>query len=389
MRVRGSMRADAKLFRILVCIALLTATVSSVFRAQDALAATQITSRSLTLMAGDDPVINPDGGSMVGGVVRHKFDFVIPTAGNIGSIKFEYCTTATTDVSCTTPTGLVTTTAELDGEAGNGPSGFTLNNTLNGAPYLTRASNPVSSGVNAIYTFKKIKNPTTTVASQMTFFVRISTYVSTNATGTAVDSGTVAASTSTQIVLKGIMPESLIFCAGTSMTVNATTNVPDCSSISTGNVVFNQLFSPTDTATATSQMAASTNAGSGYSITVNGLSMASGSNVIPAMTGQVDSARGTGQFGLNLKANDAAVSTVPVGAEVSLPYNVGNKLLGQPAAGYDTMNKFKFVSGNSVAASTGATNSQLFSVSYIVNVPGSQSAGEYTTTLTYICTPKF
>jgi hypothetical protein len=39
---------------------------------------------------------------------------------------------------------------------------------------------------------------------------------------------------------------------------------------------------------------------------------------------------------------------------------------------------------------TGApTDSQIFTSTYMVNVSGSQPAGSYTTTLTYICTPTF
>ena len=50
--------------------------------------ASQITNRSMTLVAGAT-----DGGSKPGGVVNHKFDFTLPGGSNVGSIKFEYCTT--------------------------------------------------------------------------------------------------------------------------------------------------------------------------------------------------------------------------------------------------------------------------------------------------------
>ena len=91
---------------------------------------------------------------------------------------------------------------------------------------------------------------------------------------------------------------------------------------------------------------------------------------------------------MNLKLNTTGVSTVAVGAEVSLPSN-GTDLRGLASSGYQTVDNFKFVSGEKVAESPAATNAQIFTVSYIVNVPGSQTAGTYTTTLTYICTPTF
>lgn len=340
--------------------------------------AAQITTRSLTLEAGAT-----DGGSMPGGVVDHTFDFTVPTTGNVGSIEFEYCTTAAG--TCTTPTGLLTTSATLDAQSG--AAGFTLNNTTNGAPYITRTSASVSAPVALSYTLGSVTNPTT---ENYTFFVRISTYVSTDTTGSSTDIGTVAASTATQIELSGTMPESLVFCAGE--TISTTLGVPDCSTSTPGSIEFNQLFSPTDTATATSQMAASTNAGSGYAISVNGPTLTSGSNTITAMGSPAVITRGVSQFGMNLKANTTATSTVAIGSEVAAAAN-GTNYRGQAVTGYNTVDTFKFTSTDIVADSAsggaGGSDAQIFTVSYIVNVPGSQPAGTYTTTLTYICTPTF
>src|SRR4051812_45052329 len=70
--------------------------------------AAQITSRSLTLQAGAT-----DGGSKPGGVVNHLFSFTLPNtlSGNVGSILFQYCTTAAdvAPATCVKPTGLHTT----------------------------------------------------------------------------------------------------------------------------------------------------------------------------------------------------------------------------------------------------------------------------------------
>ena len=331
-----------------------------------------------------------DGGSKPGGVVKHFFAFTLPSVGStsVGSIEFLYCTTAgaLTD-PCTTPTGLVTTSATLTSQTG--ATGFSIVNTTNGAPYLTRTVASVPAGTAVTYELSTVTNPTTT---NQTFYVRIATFLSTNITGGSTDTGTVAASTATQIVLTGVMPESLIFCTGA--TVSTTSSVPDCATATSGAVSFNQLFSPTDTATATSQMAASTNAGSGYSITVNGPTMTSGSNTVTAMAAAAAGVRGTSQFGLNLRANTTTTSTPAVGIDVAPAAGAGGGTYkGEPASGYSTIDQFKFVSGNSVADSSfggaGPTDAQIFTVSYIVNVPGSQAAGTYTTTLTYICTPTF
>jgi hypothetical protein len=139
-------------------------------------------------------------------------------------------------------------------------------------------------------------------------------------------------------------------------------------------------------------LAASTNAGSGYSITVNGPTLTSGGNSIAAMTSSTAGVRGIGQFGLNLKANTITTSTPAIGTEVAPAAN-GTNYRGQAITDYNSIDNFKFVSGNAIADSAnggaGGTDAQIFTAAYIVNVSGSQPAGTYTTTLTYICTPTF
>ena len=347
--------------------------------------AAQITNRRLTLQAGAS-----DGGSKPGGVVNHFFEFTLPSVGNasVGSIKFQYCTTAAAVVNgldCNTPTGLVTTSATLGSE--NNATGFSMVNTTNGSPYLTRTAAPVTAGTNVSYQLASITNPTTT---NQTFHVRISTYASTDTSGSPIDTGTVTAATATQIVLDGTMPESLVFCTGA--TIGLTSTVPDCATATAGTISFNQLFSPTDTATAKSQMAASTNAGAGYVITVNGTTLTSGSNTITALNTAGTGIRGTSQFGINLKANTVTTSTPAIGTEVA-PVPDGTAYRGQAFTGYNTVDTFKFASGDAVAKSDfptpGGSDAQIFTVSYIANVPGNQPAGTYATTLTYICTPTF
>jgi hypothetical protein len=110
------------------------------------------------------------------------------------------------------------------------------------------------------------------------------------------------------------------------------------------------------------------------------------------MAASTTGVRGISQIGLNLKANTTATSTPAVGTEVAPAAN-GTNYRGQAITGYNTVDNFKFNSTDTVANSAnggaGGSDAQIFTVSYIVNVPGSQPAGTYTTTLTYICTPTF
>ena len=361
-------------------------------------ASAQITDRKLTLRAGSGAPA--DGGSKPSGVVRHEFEFVPGTAGlSVGSIKFEYCTTAADagTATCVMPTGLSTTSATSEFQSG--ATGFTLVNTTNGAPYLTRTAATVAGTPTLVYRLADITNPSTVG----TFFVRITMYSTTNATGSSIDGGSVAASTTNEIVLDGTMPESLVFCTGATVDENVGSGVPDCSTATLGAIEFNQLFSPTDTAVSTSQMAASTNAGFGYVITVNGPTLTSGSNTITGLAAPATAAstRGTSSFGLNLRANTAATSADTVALTRSLevdPLGNGTNYRGRAQTGYNTVDTYKFVTGDVVAASDdngaggsafGGTDAQIFSVTYMANVPGSQPAGTYTSTLTYICTPTF
>lgn len=405
MRLNGT-RVLWVLPAVLLLVALLAAALPHKHASAD-----QITERSLTLQSGGDGPdagTDPDGGSQPGGLANHLFTFTVPSSASIGSIKFQYCTTADINIggTCTMPTGLATTSATLD-DSGSGIGGFTINNTTNGAPYVTRVAAPVTGPATATIKLLGVTNPDATNcggSANCTFFVRITTYTGTDGATGPVDAGTVAASTSTQIVLTGTMPESLIFCTGATVSVNGG-GVPDCSTATPGDVTFNQLFSPSDTAYATSQMAASTNAVFGYAITVNGATLTSGSNTIAAQTTPDISTVGKGQFGLNLVHDTATDSLTPalnpLSADVS-PSPNGTNFMGIPTTDFGTggdaataQYAFNPAIPNIVAKSDNGTgngaptDTQIFTATYIVNVSGSQVAGTYTTTLTYICTPTF
>src|SRR6266404_2414553 len=366
----------------LLLIVLLLATLAFYALLSQGVFAAQITNRSLTLQAGAT-----DGGSKPSGVVKHFFQFTLPTTGNVGSIKFLYCLTASG--TCATPHGMSTTSATLTSQSG--ATGFTIVNTTNGSPYITRSAASITGPQAVSYQLSTVTNPDGTDCTTVncTFYVRISTYASTDTTGSSTDTGTVAASTATQIVLTGTMPESLIFCTGG--TISTTSGIPDCSTATSGAVSFNQLFSPADTATATTQMAASTNAGAGYSISVNGPTLTSGSNTVTAMNSIDLSKKGVRQFGMNLRANtSASAPSFPGNSADVAPAANGTNYKGEALAGYSTPDQFKFVSTDPVADSAnsgaGPTDAQIFTMSYIVNVSGGQPIGTYTTTLTYICT---
>ncbi len=363
-------------FLVSVLFVLITVITASSFAAITY--AEQITLRSLTLIG-----VGTNGGSKPGVAANNKFTFTVPSVGNqnLGSIKFEYCTTASL-TSCTAPAGLNAAGATFGNETGSSVTGFSMGNggtapapTTN-TVVLTRTAASVTAGSQIIVQINNVVNPS---AANTTFYVRITTYSNANGSTGPVDAGTVTASTANQIDFSGVMPETLVFCTGITVTA-------DCQTVTTGTVTFTDLFSPTATVFATSEMAASTNAGQGYVITVSGQTLHSSGNFIDAMGATAATPTvGTNEFGLNLMDN----ATPDVGAPMT-PV-LGGDYTGSPSANYNTADSFAFddTQPTTVAASTGPSAAQKYTASYIVDVAGNLPPGTYTTTLTYICTPTY
>lgn len=393
------------LLRFICVFALLLSPLLSLFTVETAKAA-GITTRSLRL----DPN-GSVGGSDPGGVVDHRFDINLPTNSPIGAIRLAYCTTAGPDDSfptCTAPTGI--DTAAVGFSHTTGVNGYTASSydadpgagSGNGVLLALGSPSAATSG-QQVFTLTDIQNPS---AANETFYVWITTY--SDIAGTvAVDSGTVAASTAEPIDLTGQMPEALTFCTGESIPLAvAPPNAPDCANATSGDIGFDILFDPFDTAIANSQMAASTNAGDGYSITVQGATMTNGANTIAAMGTPGASTPGAGQFGFNLVENtdvthqssgtcvNGAAGPYPcvLGADIGSGYLGGGVYNGVIDDTYDDPDTYYHnTAGAEVVATSNSDVSDLeiYTVSYIVNVSGSQPAGTYSTTLTYVCTGLF
>ncbi len=317
-----------------------------------------------TSAAGLSPRNVQVGSSAQGATTNYTVNATTATTANIGSIKFELCS-APTGV-CAMPAGVVTTSATLTAQSG--AVGFAIVNGANGAPYITRGAVNLNSGTALSYTLGTITNPSATNTS---YFVRISTYTGGDGATGVTDTGTVAMSTAQPVQLTGVTPEILVFCVGTSIG-------PDCTTVAGNTIDFGD-FSPVLTRSGTSVMQAQTNAANGYTVTINGSTLASGVNTIPALAAQTVSAIGTSQFGLNLRSN----ASPAVGAD---PTGVGS---GTFSGTYGTANSYRFGSGDSVAQAGLPTNANTFTSSYIVNIGGAQAAGVYTSTMTYICTASF
>jgi hypothetical protein len=295
----------------------------------------------------------------------YNFTFKLTTAGTVGSIRFLFCSDSPLiGDPCTAPTGFDASAAVLSNQFG--VAGFGLTASTNEL-LLTRA--PQAAGAISVgYRFDDVMNP----SSAGSYYARILTYASGNGTGPATDSGGLAFSLSDQLAVSTTVPPYLLFCMG--IVISGF----DCGTASGDYINFGEL-SKSQARVSTMQMLLATNGIGGYSVTVNGTTMLSGVNSIPAVTGSDVSRPGTSQFGINLRNNsDPDIGADPVGS--------GS---GSVSAGYNTANRYHFVSGEQVVSAPTADAYRKYTVSYVVNVANGQEPGVYVSTLTYIANATF
>lgn len=306
--------------------------------------AAQITARKVTI-----------GSSAPSASTTYAFTFTVPSGTVLKSASFDACTTASG--TCTTPSGFSASSSTLTGQPTNlgDASGWTVNTATTGSLRLLKSGNVAAPTGSQTVSFSSVTNPS---ALNSTFFLRMTTY-SDAAWTTPVDTGNVATSTAGQITVTASVDETLTF------------------TLAAATVPLGTLTTST-TGSGTSSMTASTNAGSGYSITVGGTTL-TGPIAITALTSPTASSTNNKQFGLNLVAN----TTPSVGTAAS---GTGT---GTAQTGYNTANQYKFVSGDTVAAATVPTNSNTFTSSYIANIDGSTPPGAYSTVLTYVATANY
>ncbi|HET8671316.1 MAG TPA: hypothetical protein VFM05_12035 [Candidatus Saccharimonadales bacterium] len=298
---------------------------------------------------------------------QHTFTFTYATSStSVGSVAFEYCTSPLPAIACSAPAGIDASGATLTQQTGT--NGFVVLSSQASRIVLSRApSVPVTAG-SSQYVFDNVINPDGTPS---TFYVRITTYPTIDATGPETDFGAVVNAITSGIDITTEVPPILNFCVGVS--------IPGDCSTAEGNLIDLGTLKTADVSIGTSQMTAATNALFGLAIAVYGTTMTSGNNVLTPLASPTPSAPGNSQFGLNLRAN----STPGIGQD---PQGAGSAV---PTASYDIPNRFTFNSGDVVAISSSPTDTRKFTASYIVNISPTQPPGVYTATLTYICSATF
>lgn len=308
-------------------------------------------------------IFNPNPGV----VTKYTVSLTYTTQTTVGSLDMLFCNDPIPSDPCVAPAGLNVANAVLSDQTGI--TGYNISVRSANHIVLSRAPGVVGN-TPSTYTFSNVVNPNDTTQS---FAIRLSDYASTDASGPLIDLGSVLSAVNLGVSVETQVPPILVFCVAAQVSDN-------CTNVSDTNFTDMGTLSATHTLTATSQMAAGTNASSGYVITVNGPPLEAGNDVIDGLTSPTISVPGNTQFGMNLRAN----SSPGIGSDPDGPF-----ANAAPTANYDVPNKFTYNDGDVVASAPNVSLVRRFTVSYIVNVPPNLRAGVYTTTLNYICTGRF
>jgi hypothetical protein len=319
--------------------------------------AAQITSRSLKLS-------DARGGNHN---TTYSITFTPGTTGLVGSMEFQFCSnSALIEDSCTAPYGLDLLNANVISQSGT--AGFMKSNASSVNDFIVNQNVPITVSSTPInFTLDAITNPT----FEGSYYLKVFTYSNTTASGVPIDFGAMAFPINPGFSVSSEVPPYLTFCGSVSIT-----NF-DCSTANDSVIDFGQ-FSSAVASAGQSQLVAATNAGSGYSIYVNGTTMTSGNNILAAM--QNDTSKvGTSQFGINLRNN----TSPNIGEDITGPGT------GTVTTNYNQVNRYRFTAGENIATATQAQDFRKYTISYVVNVDKNQAPGVYSTTLTYVCLANF
>ena len=357
MNILKRLKVDLKYYRVARIEMVLTLIVFVVFFTGQASAVVRFTNRSLYINS-----------AVPGATTSYTVSFQYTTPTSIGSLKLQACLDPIPYDPCVPPTGINLSNADLASQVGE--TGYSISSASSNQLILSRTPSVVVPDTQSTYVFNNIVNPTDTSQS---FSIRLSDYASTDASGSIVDLGSILSEITNSITIQSQVPPMLIFCTGQQVSADCTTT--------TGNNYQNLgNLDPSQTLTTESQMAAGTNASSGYVITVNGNPMESGNYVINPLATPTASKPGTNQFGINLVAN----TNPTVGSDPEY-FDTGSAV----ANNYDQPNLYTYNDGDAVAGAPHVSLISRYTISYIVNSSTDLHPGIYSTTLTYICTGKF
>ncbi len=306
------------------------------------------------------------GSTVPGATTDYTFSWRYPSPTTVRSVKMIICADPYVLDPCSSTPASDFSAGVLSSQSGD-VTGFSILSQTANEIVLTRPTGPAGAG-QSTYVFENMVNPT---GLHSKFFVQIFTYSSADASGTPNHISSVANATVEPIVVSTIVPPILYFCVGLT--------VDEWCENSYGNFIDYGDLRADETDAGTSQFGVATNAVGGYTVTINGGTMASGNKLIEPLSVPAGNSPSTSQFGLNLRAN----------TDPALGQDVFGAGIGVVAPDYDSPDLYKFSNGDTVATAATGSLFNTYTATYIVNVPPDQPSGIYTATIAYICTAAF
>lgn len=160
---------------------------------------------------------------------------------------------------------------------------------------------------------------------------------------------------------------------------SVTTNDPTLSFIINSGAASFGSFSTANPTVTTTNFSVINYTSWGYVVQIVGEPPTDGAHTIAAMDETESSIAGTEQFGINLVAN-----TTP--SNFGANPNNGNFGFGVAATNYNISDKFRYVSGETIAMAPKSSGKTDYTISYLVNVNSLTPGGQYTSDQTIIVT---
>ncbi len=322
--------------------------------------------------------------------VTYDGAFTATVSTSIKQLTVLFCTTASG--TCTTPTGIVTTSAvrSADNITGTGRTDtFTANGTLTTVVTTPTTESPLAKTI----TYTTITNPTTV---NTTYFARITTYSDTGTT--VIDTATVAFAVldTTSIAVTASVDPTLTFtvAAVNTGTVNgATINVTTSTAIL---IPFGTLSSGS-TKIAAHDLSVTTNAPNGYTIAVK-IPTNSVTGNPPLYISNAASSENIDDF-TGTNATPTTWSS-PAGTSKSVNTGFFGYTTNDAVLGTGTVDRFTSAGGNKWTGFTtsalevaysavGVSSAETTRVGWQAEVNGLQPAGSYTGTVVLVATPTY
>lgn len=160
-----------------------------------------------------------------------------------------------------------------------------------------------------------------------------------------------------------------------------TTNDPTLTVIVNDSSVNLGALSASSTKTGTATFSVLNYTSYGYIVQIIGQPPNNGAYTLTGMSSPAASQAGDEQFGINLKDN----SSPDIGAE---PQQVPDSSFssGAAATGYNTVNIFKYISGNTIAQAAQSSGRTDYTISYIANMSINTPGGSYSGNQTLVVT---